>query len=96
MRFALINTIYCLLSQAGTYSRVVEFSHNAFIKSTINGDWSIRVKEFIKDSKKEDYVEKKCHNIEHLTHQLNSNGEEFQSPIKNTENAFLNPTLFVN
>lgn len=56
---SLRNTLYCLLPQGGAYSRVVEFSHNAFIKTTINGDWSIRVKEFIKDSKKEDEIERK-------------------------------------
>lgn len=53
------NTLYCLLPKGGAYSRVVKFSHNAFIKTTINGDWSIRVKEFIKASKSEDEIEQK-------------------------------------
>ncbi|EMS33913.1 Competence protein [Mariniradius saccharolyticus AK6] len=42
------NSLYCLLQiKLGRYSIIAEFSREAFIKSTINGTWSIHIQNFI-------------------------------------------------
>jgi len=51
------NTLYCLFPQVGRYARVAEISHKAFINATTNGEWTLRVDEFVKDFRKQDEIE---------------------------------------
>lgn len=53
------NTLYCLFPQVGRYARVAEISHKAFINKTTNGEWTLRVQEFINDFRKQDGIERK-------------------------------------
>ena len=53
------NTLYCLFPQVGKNARVAEFSRKAFIKATTNGEWTLRVLEFINDFRKQDEIERK-------------------------------------
>lgn len=46
--------LYCLFPQVGRHARVAEISRKAFINATINGEWTLRVQEFIKDFRKQD------------------------------------------
>lgn len=44
------NRLYCLLPiRKGRYAIVAEISRKAFINTTVNGDWSLRVQKFIDD-----------------------------------------------
>jgi competence protein CoiA len=52
------NTLYCLFPQVGRYARVAEISRQAFIKTTTNGEWTLRVEEFINDFRKQDEMER--------------------------------------
>lgn len=51
------NTLYCLFPQIGRYARVVEISRTAFINTTTNGEWALRVQEFINDYREQDKIE---------------------------------------
>lgn len=53
------NTLYCLFPQVGKYARVAEISRKAFINATTNGEWTLRVQEFITELKKQDEIERK-------------------------------------
>ena len=53
------NTLYCLFPQVGRYARVAEISRKAFINATTNGEWTLRVQEFIKGDIKQDEIERK-------------------------------------
>jgi competence protein CoiA len=53
------NTLYCLFPQVGRYARVAEFSRDAFIKATINGEWTLRVQKFMNEIRKQDEIESK-------------------------------------
>jgi competence protein CoiA len=52
------NTLYCLFPQVGRYARIAEISRKAFINATINGEWSLRVQDFINKFSKQDEIEK--------------------------------------
>jgi len=45
------NNLYCLFPQIGKYAMVAEISRKAFIKSTINGEWTIKAQKFIEELK---------------------------------------------
>ncbi|OAQ41958.1 hypothetical protein A5893_02235 [Pedobacter psychrophilus] len=51
------NNLYCLFPQVGMHARVAELSRKAFIKATTNGEWSLRIQEFINDFRKQDEIE---------------------------------------
>jgi len=51
------NTLYCLFPQVGRHARVAEISRKAFISATTNGEWTIRVQNFINDFRKQDQKE---------------------------------------
>lgn len=51
------NTLYCLFPQVGRHARVAEISRKAFINSTTNGEWTIRVQEFLNNIRKQDEIE---------------------------------------
>jgi len=51
------NTLYCLFPQVGRHARVAEISRKAFINAITNGEWTLRVREFIKDFRKQDEIE---------------------------------------
>lgn len=53
------NNLYCLFPQVGRYARVAEISRKAFINSTTNGEWSIRVQEFINGFRKQDQIKER-------------------------------------
>jgi competence protein CoiA len=53
------NNLYCLFPQVDSYARVAEFSRKAFINATTNGEWTLRVQEFINDFRKQDEIEGK-------------------------------------
>ncbi len=53
------NSLYCLFPQVERYARVVEISFKAFINATTNGEWTLRVNEFINDFRKQDEIERK-------------------------------------
>jgi hypothetical protein len=53
------NTLYCLFPQIGRYATVAEISRKAFINATTNGEWTLRVQEFINDFRKQDEIERK-------------------------------------
>lgn len=53
------NTLYCLFPQVGRYARVAEISRKAFINATSNGEWTLRVQEFINDFRKQEEIERK-------------------------------------
>lgn len=53
------NTLYCLFPQVGRYARVAEISRKAFINATTNGEWTLRVQEFMNDYRKQDEIESK-------------------------------------
>ena len=50
------NNLYCLFPQVGRHARVAEISRKAFINATTNGQWSIRVQEFINEFRKQDAI----------------------------------------
>ncbi len=52
------NTLYCLFPQVGRHARVAEISRKAFINATTNGEWTLRVQEFINDFRKQDEIER--------------------------------------
>jgi competence protein CoiA len=56
---SLRNTLYCLFPQVGKYARVAEISRKAFINTTSNGEWTLRVQKFINDFRKQDEIERK-------------------------------------
>jgi hypothetical protein len=56
---SLRNTLYCLFPQVGRHARVAEISRKAFINATTNGEWTLRVQEFINDFRKQDEIERK-------------------------------------
>lgn len=53
------NTLYCLFPQVGKYARVAEISRKAFINATTNGEWSLRVQEFVNDFREQDEIERR-------------------------------------
>lgn len=53
------NTLYCLFPQVGRYARVAEISRKAFINATTNGEWTLRVQEFINGDIKQDEIDRK-------------------------------------
>lgn len=53
------NNLYCLFPQIGRYARVAEISRKAFINATTNGEWSLRVKNFINEFRKQDENEQR-------------------------------------
>lgn len=53
------NTLYCLFPQVGRHARVAEISRIAFINSTTNGEWTLRVEKFINVYRKQDELERK-------------------------------------
>lgn len=55
------NTLYCLFPQYGRYARVAEISRKAFINTTINGEWTRRVKEFMIEYRKQEEIEQNKH-----------------------------------
>lgn len=64
------NTLYCLFPQVGRYARVAEISRKAFINATTNGEWTLRVKEFIDDFRKQDEI-KRREQQQTISHSLN-------------------------
>lgn len=52
------NSLYCLFPQVGRHARVAKISRKAFINTTLNGEWTTRVKEFINDFRKQDEMER--------------------------------------
>jgi competence protein CoiA len=56
------NTLYCLFPQVGGNARVAEISRKAFLNSTIKGEWTLRVQEFINDFRTQDEIARKEHN----------------------------------
>lgn len=52
------NPLYCLFPQVGRHARVAEISRKAFIKTTINGQWTSRVQEFIRNFRKQDEIQR--------------------------------------
>ncbi len=67
------NTLYCLFPQVGRYARVAEISREAFINATTNGEWTLRVQNFIDDFKKHDEIKL----------------EEQQQTMSNTSNGII-------
>ena len=53
------NTLYCLFPQVGRHARAAEIPRKAFINATTNGEWTLRVQEFINDFRKQDEIELK-------------------------------------
>ncbi|CAH0296270.1 hypothetical protein SRABI27_04229 [Pedobacter sp. Bi27] len=45
------NNLYCLFPQISKYAMVAEISRKAFIKSTINGEWTIKMQKIIQELK---------------------------------------------
>lgn len=41
------NTLYCLFPQVGKHVNVIEISRKAFLNSTTNGEWTLRVEKFL-------------------------------------------------
>ncbi|MBS0647531.1 MAG: competence protein [Verrucomicrobia bacterium] len=66
------NTLYCLFPQIGRYARVVEISRTAFINTTTNGEWALRVQEFINDYSEQDKIEqqKQQQTISHTSNKV--------------------------
>lgn len=52
------NPLYCLFPQVGRHARVAEISRKAFITTTINGQWTSRVQEFIINFRKQDEMQR--------------------------------------
>ena len=50
------DSLYCLFPQFGEYARVAEISRNAFINSTIGGDWISRTQDFTEEIKRLDEI----------------------------------------
>jgi hypothetical protein len=55
------NNLYCLFPQNDQHTYVAVFSRKAFIETTINGEWSVRIQEFIKDIRKQVEIEQREH-----------------------------------
>lgn len=53
------NNLYCLFPQVGRHAKVAEISRKAFINTTTNGEWTLRVQEFIKQDEIELREQKK-------------------------------------
>ncbi|WP_396147461.1 competence protein CoiA [Flavobacterium sp.] len=53
------NNLYCLFPQVGSHARVAEISRKAFINTTTNGEWTIRVQEFINEFRKQDQIKER-------------------------------------
>lgn len=53
------NNLYCLFPQIGRHAIVAEISRKAFINATINGAWTLRVQEFIKEYRKQDEIKQR-------------------------------------
>lgn len=53
------NNLYCLFPQVGRHARVAEISRKAFINTTTNGEWTIRVQEFINEFRKQDQIKER-------------------------------------
>ncbi len=51
------NNLYCLFPQVGRPARIAEISRKAFINTTTNGEWALRVQEFINNFRKQDEIE---------------------------------------
>ncbi|MBA4153955.1 competence protein CoiA family protein [Flavobacterium sp.] len=51
------NTLYCLFPQFGRHARVAKISRKAFIKATTNGEWTLRVLDFINEFRIQDEIE---------------------------------------
>lgn len=66
------NTLYCLFPQIGRYARVVEISRTAFINTTTNGEWALRVQEFINHYREQDKIEqqKQQQTISHTSNKV--------------------------
>lgn len=50
------NYLYCLFPQVGRHARVAQISRKAFVNTTTNGDWTLRVQEFINEFRKQDEI----------------------------------------
>lgn len=50
------NNLYCLFPQVGRNARVAEISRKAFINTTTNGEWTLKVQEFINEFRKQDEI----------------------------------------
>lgn len=51
------NNLYCLFPQFGRNARVAVISRKAFLNTTINGEWSSRVQEFINEFRRQDEIQ---------------------------------------
>jgi competence protein CoiA len=53
------NLLYCLFPQVGKNARVAEISRKAFINATKNGEWTLRVQDFINEFRNQDIAEQR-------------------------------------
>lgn len=62
------NPLYCLFPQVGRHARVAEISRTAFVKTTINGEWTSRVQEFISNFKMQDEMKRRLEQQQTMSH----------------------------
>ena len=53
------NNLYCLFPQVGRHAKVAEISRKAFLNTTTNGEWTLRVQEFINEFRKQDQIKER-------------------------------------
>ena len=73
------NPLYCLFPQFGGHARVAEVSRSAFIKTTINGEWTSRVQEFINNFRKQDELNRQLQQRQILSYAASF--RQFGSPL---------------